>query len=159
MSDIFSETEIDKFVEQKVQQVIDYFLGKSRLSLVTYVNGWVRSMKFNYGINLVVETVVEPNPDEIIMHIRAYIPPNEIENIRKTVRESVAKGLIDTKTRIKILGDIVRWKLMPSTGEMDALLQALHKYSSKVAGEAGGDREEGYNEEGGSDSKGDSEGS
>ena len=149
-----TEFDIEELVNKKLDQFIDRFLRTARASLLKYIDGWLSNLKFNFGVELAVEAVIEPSPGEIMLHLRAYMPPSEVEKIRSVIREEVEKGLIDVTTRIKILKDLVLSKLSTGTGEINALLQAMHKHSTESASEARGDREEGHHEEGGSGSEG-----
>ena len=152
-----SEFDVEEFVNKKLDQFIDSFLRTARASLLKFIDGWLRNLKYNFGVELVVETVVEPSLGEIVLHLRAYLPPSEVERARKVIREGVERGLIDSRTRIKILKDLVFSRLGAATGEINALLQAVYKRSAESDSEAGGDREEGHHEERGSGAQSDSQ--
>jgi len=152
-----SELEIEELINKRTAEFLGAFLRRVRLSLLNYIEGWRNNMKYHYGIGLVVEVATEPSPDEIVVHVRAYIPPEEVERLRKSIAEEVRKSMADTKMRIGILKDLILYKLRSSTGEVSALLQAVHKHSTESAPEARGDREKGHHEEGGPGSEGDSQ--
>ena len=140
--EIVSELDVERLVEEKTAQFLSHVIKRMRNSLISWVSGWLNNARYNFGVSLAVETFVEPNPDEIVFHLRAYIPPDEMERIRRSIREDIRKGLIDRDTRLRILGDLILRKLSSSTGELGALLQDHAERPPEAPAEAGGDREE-----------------
>jgi len=140
--ELIDELELERFVEEKTAQFLNYVMKRMRNILFSWVNAWLNNSRYNFGVNLAVETFMEPSPNEIVFHLRAYIPPDEVERIRRSIREDVKRGLIDRRTRIKILADLILSKLYSTTGELSALLQDRVERPSGAPAEAGGDREE-----------------
>jgi hypothetical protein len=137
---------------------VDRIMTAAQRYITSHIHGVQVWAAKNVMAKVIVELSTSRGFDYFEFHGRVYLDPDFAKELKEAVKKEIVGRLGDTKMRIKIMKRILARELRSTSGEIGALLPAVHPSTRKGSEEAGGGGAEARSEERGSGNEGASQG-
>jgi hypothetical protein len=157
-STIDYEKELENIIEEKVKDLLWYYVRLVNRILITHIHGSQSYVMKKFGLPVEIEVSSSYFEYGSEIRVRTYLSEPVINYIIKRVAKEIRENCTATQIRTKALRNILTRELKSASGGISAILSDNNRSSSESINQAGGAGEEVQHEEGGHSSEGSNEG-